>query len=171
MKLETRAAEIRDVPEIKRMIDEYIAVDYYSLEELEACLNGDRNLFYVVTDADADGAMAAFFYALLAPLDEALEILHVKRKPEPLEQYEGDMLVGVYKTASTAAAYQKSGICSSFIRELEPVFKRRGAKLIVATAVRSPAGVLPMKHIFHDHGFEPVAQISRPWVSPRIGAY
>ena len=32
MKLETRIAEIRDVPEIKRMIDEYLAVDYYSIE-------------------------------------------------------------------------------------------------------------------------------------------
>ncbi len=163
MKLEARAAAVRDVPEIKRMIDEYLAVDYYSHEELEACVRDGNSLFYVVTDAERDGTMAAFFYALFAPLDEALGILHVREKPEALRGYSGNTPVGVYKTASTASAYQKCGICSSFIRDLEPVLRARGAKLIVATAMRSPAGAVPMKHIFRAHGFDPVAEIRRPW--------
>ena len=163
MKLETRIAEIRDVPEIKRMIDEYLAVDYYSIEELERCVRREQSLFYVVTDEDRGGAMAAFFYALAAPLDEALRILHVKEKPEALLGYRGDTRVGVYKTASTAEGYQRCGICSSFICGLEPVMRKRGAKMILATAMRSPAGVVPMKRIFHDYGFEPIAEIYHPW--------
>ena len=163
MKLETRPARESDLPALKRMIDEYLALDYYSLEELGTCIRGERNLFYVVTDADRNGDMIAFFYGFLAPLDEALELLHVRQTPEALKQYDRRTMVGVYKTASTAKEYQNHGLCSSFIRELEPVMKARGAKMIVGTAWRTPEGVVPMKRIFHDTGFEPVAEIIRPW--------
>ncbi len=164
MKLEIRAAEPRDVPQIKRLIDVYIAEDYYSPESLEALLDGENNLFYVVTDADRGGAVISYFYGFLSPLDEALRILHVPAKPEPLRKYDGSTLVGVYKLASTEKAYQKQGICSSFIRDLEPVFRRRGAKMILATALRPLGREVPMRHIFRDNGFEAVAEISRPWV-------
>ena len=163
MKLETRRAEFRDVPELKRMIDEYLAPDYYTHEKLEACIQGERNLFYVVTDADRDGAIAAFFYAFLSSLDEALEIMQVSDKPEALAQYDGDTTVGVYKTVSTGKDYQKYGICSSFVRSQEPVLRARGAKLILVPAMRSPAGVVPAKGILQDNGFTPIAEIIRPW--------
>ena len=165
MKLETRAAERRDLPELKRMIDEYLAVDYYSLEELEACIQGDRNLFYVVTDAEKGDGIVSFYYAALTPLDEALEILHVRQTPEALRGYSPDTPVGIYKTASTATDYRKHGICTSFVRDLEPVMRQRGAKMIVATAWRTPDDSIPMKKIFHDAGFEPIAEIRRPWES------
>ena len=111
MKLEVRRAEVRDVPEIKRLIDEYIAVDYYSLEELEESLHGEDNLFYVVTDAERGEALVSYFYAFLAPLSEALKRLHVSEKPERLREYGDETLVGVYKTSSTEREYQKQGIC------------------------------------------------------------
>ena len=164
MKLEIRAAEARDLPEIKRLIDEYIAEDYYSLADLEKVLYGERNLFYVVTDADRGDAVISFFYGFLSPLDEALRILHVSERPEPLLQYSGDTLVGVYKLASTEKAYQKHGICSSFIRDLEPVFQARGAKMILATALRPLGREVPMRHIFRNNGFAAVSEISQPWV-------
>ena len=63
MRLEVRRAEARDLPEIKRLIDVYIAEDYYSIELLEASIRGENNLFYVVTDADRDDAIISFFYA------------------------------------------------------------------------------------------------------------
>lgn len=164
MRLETRSACERDVPEIKRMIDEYIAVDYYSLEELRACLQGERNLFYVVTDADRDDAVVSFFYAFLSTLDEALPLLHVSERPEALSSWAGDTLVGVYKTSTTEAEYQKFGICSSFIRDLEPVLRERGAKLILATALRPLGREVPMRHIFENNGFSAIAEVRRPWV-------
>ena len=163
MKLETRAAERRDLPELKRMIDECLAPDYYSLEKLEACIQGERNLFYVVRDADRDDALAAFFYAFLSPLDEALEIMHVLEMPEALRGYSPDTPVGVYKTVSIGKDYRRLGICSGFIRDLEPVMRSRGAKLILGPAMRSPAGVVPMEGILHDHGFGPISEIIRPW--------
>ena len=163
MKLETRRAEAGDVPELKRMIDECLAPDYYTREKLEACMRGERNLFYVVTDADRDGAIAAFFYAFLSPLDEALEIMQVRERPEALQKYDGDTRVAVYKTVSTGRDYRRSGICSSFVRSQEPVLKERGAKLILVPAMRSPAGVVPADAILRENGFVPIAEIIRPW--------
>ena len=163
MKLEVRKAETCDLPAIKRLTDEYLAQDYYSMETLETCIQGDRNLFYVVTDAERNSEVVSYFYAFLAGLDEALEILHVKKKPEPLLKYDGEALMGVYKLSSTEKAYQRHGICSSFVRNLEPVLRERGAKLILATAMRSPEQKVPMKKIFHDTGFSAIAEIHRPW--------
>ena len=165
MKLEVRHAKETDLPGIKYLIDKYIAVDYYSLEELEKLLHGDQNLFYVVTDADQGDMLISYFYGFLSTLDEALPLLHVSEKPEALKDYAGDTLVGVYKTASTKKEYQKLGICSSFIRDLEPVLRERGAEMILATALRPLGREVPMRHIFHDNGFEEIAQISRPWVN------
>ena len=164
MKLEIRNAQARDLPEIKHLIDVYIAEDYYSLEELEELLHGDEHLFYVVTDADRDGAIVSYFYGFLSALDKALPLLHVSQKPEKLLGYEGDTLVGVYKTSSTEKEYQGHGICSSFIRGLEPVLRERGAKLILATALRPLGREVPMRHIFERNGFSAIAEIPRPWV-------
>ena len=164
MRLEARKAESRDVPQVKRLIDEYIAEDYYSLAELEECLQDERNLFYVVTDADRSGAIISFFYAFLSTLDEALPLLHVSEKPEALRHYAHDTLVGVYKTSSTEREYQKHGICSSFIRGQETVLRQRGARLILATALHPLGREVPMRHIFEDNGFSTIEEISRPWV-------
>ena len=164
MKLESRKTEARDLPAVKRMIDETLALDYYSMEELEDLLHGDQHLFYVVTDEDRGGTVVAYFYAFLSTLDEALPLLHVSEKPEGLSQYSGDTLVGVYKTASTEKEYHKLGICSSFVRELEPVLRERGAKLILATAHRPQGREIPMRHIFHDNGFTAIADIRHPWI-------
>ena len=163
MKLETRKAEDRDLPAIKRLTDEYLAQDYYSMEELEACIHGDRNLFYVVTDEERNNEVISYFYAFLAGLDEALKTMHVKEKPELLRKYDGDALMGVYKLSSTEKAYQRHGICTSFVRKLEPVLRERGAKMILATAMRSPDRKVPMKKIFPDTGFSAIAEIIRPW--------
>ncbi|MBR3018578.1 MAG: hypothetical protein IKH57_16115 [Clostridia bacterium] len=167
MRLEVRDAQARDIPEIKRLTDEYISEDYYSLNTLEAMLHGDRNLFYVVTDADKGDAIISYFYAFLSGLDEALQILHVPEKPEALQNYPGDTPVAVYKASSTEKAYRKHGICSSFVRDQEPVVRARGAKLILATALHPVGRQVPMRHIFLDNGFTAIADIYRPWVSIR----
>ena len=164
MKLVVRKAETRDLPALKSLTDEYLAQDYYSLETLEACIHGDRNLFYVVTDADRDDEVVAYFYAFQAELDEALETMHVKERPEPLLKYEGDTPVGVYKTVSTAKDYQRCGICSSFVQDLESVFRQRGAKMILVPAMRSPAGAVPARAVLQENGFIPIAEIPRPWI-------
>ena len=167
MKLEVRDAQAPDLPEIKRLADEYLSQDYYSLEALEGMLRGDRNLFYVVTDADRGNAVISFFSAFLSTLDEALQILHVPDKPEPLPEYGGDALVAVYKASSTENAYRKHGICSSFVRSLQPVVQKRGAKMILATALRPSGREAPMKHIFLENGFTAISDIWRPWAGIR----
>ena len=163
MKLVVRFAQNQDLPEIKRQIDEYISPDYFSIDYLEKLLQSERTLFYVVTDADRGDTIVSYFYAYISTLEEAIEDLHAREIPRPLLGYPPETLVGVYKTSSTVKDYRKKGICSSFIRDLEPVFRERGAKMILATAMRSPAGVVPMQHIFHANGFTAIAELIRPW--------
>lgn len=163
MKLETRRAEARDVPQIKRMIDECLAPDYYTAEKLQACIQGEKNLFYVMTDADRDGAVAFFFYAFLSTLDEALVGMQLRERPPALAQYDGNTTVGVYKTVSTGKDYRRFGLCSSFVRSQEPALRQRGAKLILVPAMRSPAGVVPAEGILRENGFSAIAEVIRPW--------
>ena len=165
MRLEVRDAEVRDLPEIKRLTDKYISRDFYSMEVLERMLHGDLNLVYVVTDADRDDAVISYFYAFLAPLDEALKILHVADRPDPLPAYDGDTIVAVYKASSTEKEYRKQGVCTSFVRDLQPVVRKLGAKLILATAVHPENREEPMRHIFLDNGFTAIAELYRPWVT------
>lgn len=164
MALVKREARKEDMPAVKGLIDRYIAEDYYSLSELESLVGGQNNLFYVVTDPEMDNKVVSFFYAYIDRIDEALKQLHVKERPGPLKDLPDDTLAGVYKTASTDSEHQKMGICSSFIKELEPVIKARGADMILATALRPLGQEAPMRHIFHDHGFQAVSVIPRPWV-------
>ena len=167
MKLELRDAETGDLPEIKHLTDDYISCDFYSMDDLDRMLHGERNLLYVVTDADRDHAIVSYFYAFLAELDEALRRLHVHEKPEMLRQYGDDTLVGVYKASSTEKEYRKQGICSSFVHDLEPVFQERGAKMLLATALHPIRKPVPMRHIFRDNGFTVIADLSRPWADIR----
>ena len=85
-------------------------------------MRGERNLFYVVTDADRNGDMIAFFYGFLAPLDEALELLHVRQIPEALlgshEEARGIKLIqgigderflGIFRRIPEVADLQQDG--------------------------------------------------------------
>ena len=158
-----RDAEARDLPEIKQLMDRYLSRDYYTMEELEKILAGERNLLYVVTDSEKGGEVVSYFYAFVAPLDEALQILHVKEKPAFLANYSGDTTVAVYKASSTKEAYRKNGVCTSFVRDLQPVVRDMGAKLILATALHPRGKEEPMKHIFISNGFSAIADLYRPW--------
>ena len=86
MKLEVREAEARDLPQIKRLLDDLIAVDFYTMEDLEGMLRKEDDLLFVAVDEDRDDTVASFFYAFLSTLDEALAVLHIKEKPEVLQK-------------------------------------------------------------------------------------
>lgn len=163
MKLEIRAAGIRDVPEIKRLTDACFAPGFISVETLETYVLAEGSLFTVATDADRDGAVVSYLHAFMTTLDKALKVIYMQETPERLMQYKGDTPVGVYKTASIDAEYRRFGICSTFVRDLEPVMRVRGAKLILSPAMRTPAGVVPVEGILRGHGFEQIAVIRRPW--------
>lgn len=159
--LEVREAERRDLSQIKRLIDEYIAVDFYTMEELENMCSGEDDLLYVVTDGDR---VAAYFYAFLSPLDEALRILHIQRKPAALQGCADSERVGVFKTTSTDPAYRRRGLFSAFMTDLQPVLRERGAKRIITTALRPVGREVPIRHILERTGFVPVMTLYRPWV-------
>ena len=136
MGLEVRRAEAKDLAGIKRLLDDNISRDFYSIKDLESMIRGEDDLLCVVTDEDRNGMVVSFFYAFLSTLDEALRILHVKEKPEALQKYTGDERVGIYKTTSTDPDYRKRGLFSAFMADLQPVLRSKGAQVIIATALR-----------------------------------
>ena len=167
MKLEVRAAEARDLPQIKRLIDNCISRDFYSIEELESMTRNEDDLLYVTVDADRDGMVVSYFYAFLSTLDEALRILHVQGKPGTLQKYTGNERVGVYKTSSTDPEYRNRGIFSAFMTNLQPVLRNKGAEMIVNTALRPLGREIPILNILRDTGFVPISTVYRPWADKK----
>ncbi len=167
MKLEVREAEARDLPEIKRLIDNCISKDFYSFEDLENMLRNESDLLFVAVDADRDGAVAAYFYTFLSTLDNALRVLHVQNKPDALQMYRGDERVGVFKTSSTDPAYRNHGVFSSFMTDLQAVLRARGAKMILNTALRPLGREIPILNILRKTGFVPVLTLHSPWAEKK----
>ena len=167
MKIEVRTAEVRDLERIKYLIDNCISRDFYSMAELESMLEREDDLLYVAADTDRDGLVAAYFYAFISTLDEALRVLHVEEKPEALQQYQGNERVGVYKTSSTDPAYRNQGIFSAFMADLQPVLREKGSKMIINTALRPLGREIPILNILRDTGFSPVMTLERPWAKKK----
>ncbi len=167
MKLEVREAQAKDLPQVKSLADKYISQDFYSLEELEGMIRGEDDLLFVAVDTDRDDAVASWFYAFLAPLDEALERLHVPERPQALSRYTGNERIGVYKTSSTDPAYRNKGVFSAFMRDLQPVLRGRGAQMIINTALRPLGREIPILHILRDTGFVPVMTLHSPWAQTK----
>ncbi len=164
MKLEVREAEARDLPQIKRLLDDHIAVDFYTMEDLEGMLRKEDDLLCVAVDKDRDETVASLFYAFLSTLDEALDVLHIKEKPEVLRKLDGSTRVGVYKTTTTAPEYRKRGLFSAFMRDLQPVLRSRGARMILTTALHPPGREIPTLNALQGTGFVYISTLYRPWV-------
>ena len=167
MKIAVREAEARDLKLIKSLIDQCISRDFYSIEELEGILKREDDLLYVAVDEDRGGWVAAYFYAFISTLDEALRVLHVQGKPEALQKYAGSERVGVYKTSSTDPEYRNRGVFSSFMVNLQPVLRAKGAKMILNTALRPLGREIPILNILRDTGFSPIMTLRRPWAEKK----
>ena len=167
MKLEIRQAQASDLPQIKRLTDDYISQDFYSAEALERMLSGEDDLLFVAVDTQRDGLVVSYFYAFLAPLDEALRILHVEDRPEALRAYPGTLRVGVYKTSVTDPAYRKQGVFSAFMSDLRPVLRSRGAEMIINTSLRPLGRDVPIRNILRDTGFVPLQTLHSPWAETK----
>ena len=167
MKLKIRDARKEDLPQIKRLIDTCISRDFYSLEDLEGMLCREDDLLYVTVDMEKEEKVVSYFYAFLAPLDEALHVLHVTEKPKELQKYPESERVGVYKTSSTDPAYRNQGVFSSFMADLQPVLRSKGAKLIINTALRPMGRDIPILNILRSTGFVPLQTLHSPWVKTK----
>ena len=167
MKLETRKAEARDLQQIKHLIDDFISRDFYTIEELGKMVEGKDDLLYVAVDADQNERVVSYFYAFLSTLDEALEILHVKEKPEALLKYTGNERVGVYKTTSTDPEYRNRGLFSSFMADLQPVLRSMGAQMIINTALRPYGREIPILNVLRKTGFTQIGMVYRPWAETK----
>ena len=165
MKLEVRQAQKRDLPQIKRLIDDYISRDFYSIEELKGMIRGEDDLLCVAVDTDRDGLVVSYFYAFLSTLEEALRILHVPGRPDALRKYTGNERVGVYKTTSTDPEYRNRGIFTAFMADLQPVLRDRGAVMIINTALRPLGRQIPILNVLRRTGFVPVEELYRPWTT------
>lgn len=167
MRLITRNARLSDVGRIKQLFDVNISMDFYSEEDLERMTGGGDDVLRVTADEDRGGLAVSCFYAFLSTLDEALRVLHVKEKPEALRKYPGDTRTGVFKTTATDPDYRNRGLFSACLSDLQPVLRERGAKLIVAAALRPFGRPIPTMNALRRTGFVPAAELRSPWAETK----
>jgi hypothetical protein len=159
---EIRQATAKDLIAIKKMTDEYIGVDFYTMSYLEKIYNTDDNFIYVYTN-DEDEAVA-YLYFFISTLQEALEVIHASKEYSRFDDMETDSKVCVYKTTCTDKAYRNRGLLTSFLQKIETVIKdNNNVKCILAPALRTPAGVIPVENVVLAAGFKKRTEIMHPW--------
>lgn len=154
-----REAVSRDLVAVKCMTDEYIGKDFYTLPDLEKILKQENEHLYIYADA---GDMAvAYLYFLEMDIDDAMEFLHI---PDGMLRLSHNMRVGIYKTACTKKEWQRKGILTLFLNEMERMLEQRALQYILFTALQKPDGTVPVHKAVTAMGFLPVATLKQPWI-------
>lgn len=154
-----REAESRDLSAVKRMTDDYIGKDFYTLSYLEEILKNENRYLFVY--ADEQDAAVAYLYLLATTFRDATELLHI---PGDLLDIAPDTRVGVYKTACTQKEWRGRGILTAFLAGLEKVLRQGRVQWILFTALQMPDGRIPVHKAVSAAGFSPVGTLSQPWI-------
>jgi hypothetical protein len=158
---EIRQATAKDLIAIKKMTDEYIGVDFYTMSRLKKIYNTDDNFLYVYTNDE--GEAVAYFYVFISTLQEALEVIHAPKEYSWFDDMETDSKVGVYKTSCTEKEYRNRGVFTYFFQKMETVFRDNKIGRVFVPALRTPAGVIPVENVVLAAGFKKRTEIMHPW--------
>ena len=156
-----RPARVGDLRFIKRMCDEYIGADYYTLEELERAFR-DADQYFTVY-ANEDDVPVAFIYMFTAELSEAAGVL---KAPEGLlRQFAAPDAgrVGIFKTTCTEKSCRRHGILFELIQSCENTFRELGIKTIFLNALKLPSGKVPAENGLGRAQFSGITELSHPW--------
>lgn len=154
-----REAVHKDLVAVKRMTDEYIGRDFYTLPYLERILKRENEHLYVYAD-DQDQAVA-YLYFLEMDFGAAMEFLHI---PSGVLTLSPGAQVGIYKTACTRREWQRKGILTLFLDKMEQSLQEKALQCILLTAIQKPDGTVPVHRAITAVGFLPVATLKQPWV-------
>lgn len=153
----------KDLPDIKKMTDQCIGEDYYTLSFLEEVLCREHHYIYVMAD-EQDKAMA-YLYFFSEQFCKAEDILHIPCQSLDLPHVSPDTRVGVYKTACTRPEFRRGGILTRFLQELEGVLAQDSVEAILFTALELPDGRIPVDSVVRSVGFSPVRRLEQPWLT------
>lgn len=156
-----REAVHSDLGNIKKMTDDYIGENFYTMPYLEEICNANDKFLYVY--ANDDDEAVAYLYIFISTLGEALSMLNVPCGDSGFDAAEMDSMTGVYKTTCTMKEYRSRGLLASFLGSLEDVVRRKGAAWILAPALRTPSGAIPVRKHLLGMGFKMAAAVARPW--------
>ncbi|HBI61028.1 MAG TPA: hypothetical protein DDY31_07430 [Lachnospiraceae bacterium] len=154
-----REAERGDLIAVKRMTDEYIGKDFYTLPYLERILKRDNEHLYIYVDGQ-DTAVA-YLYFLEMDFKDAMEFLHI---PDGVLSISRGERVGIYKTACTKKEWRRKGILTLFLDRTERMFADKALQYILFTALQRPDGTVPVHKAVTEVGFFPVSTLKQPWV-------
>lgn len=156
-----REAGYEDLAAVKKMTDEYIGQDFYSMSFLREICDADNKYLYVYAN-DRDEAVA-YLYIFVSTLEEALRILHITYEESGLAGAEPESKVGVYKTTCTRKEYRNQGVLAAFLDSLEDIVRQNRVERILAPALKSPTGLVPVQTQVLEAGFHKVGEGMRPW--------
>lgn len=154
-----REAVRRDLAAVKHMTDEYIGKDFYTMPVLEGILEHENEHLYIYAD-DRDTAVA-YLYFLEMDFGDATEFLHI---PDGMLNLSNKMRVGIYKTACTEKEWQRKGILTLFLNNMERILREKALECILFTALKKPDGTVPVHKAVTSVGFWPVATLKQPWI-------
>lgn len=155
-----RLAEEKDLEQIKKLIDENISIDFYSIDYLRDTLSdSDRNIYISTDELDVP---VALLYIIFTTYGKAKELLKIPQETE-LPALSDDSRILIFKTTCTDIHYRKSGILSSLMDTAEADCRKRGYPYIILEAIRIPSGKIPNEKGLQYHQFRPVKEILHPW--------
>lgn len=157
-----REAVWGDLAAVKRMTDEYIGKDFYTLPDLERILKRENEHLYIY--ADHQDTAVAYLYFLEMDFGDAMEFLHI---PDGMLSISRGMRVGIYKTACTEKEWRRKGILTLFLNRLEQMLGEKALQYILFTALQKPDGTVPVHKAVTAVGFLPDGTLKQPWVHTR----
>lgn len=157
-----REAVPGDLVAVKRMTDECIGKDFYTLSDLERILKHEDEHLYIY--ADSQDTAVAYLYFLEMDFGGAMDLLHI---PDGMLNLSRGARVGVYKTACTKKGWRRKGILTLFLNKMEGMRWKEATQCILFTALQKPDGTVPVHKAVTKVGFLPVGTLKQPWVHTR----
>lgn len=163
MKSNVRFATIEDIEEIKKIIDEGISQDYYSLDDIEEYITNESKYLLVVTSED-NKPLAAMF-CIKGRLIDMCKNEHIPFSDDVFSKYTEDTKTIVYKTASTYKNVRNNGYVGMLFEEYNTIFNNIDHDLRIGLAIVYPDGKIPIKKHVDAYNFKPVKLFKHPWNS------
>ena len=156
-----RYANIKDLYEIKKIIDDAISIDYYTEDDLKSFILSDDIFFFVYTDEN-DAAIACLLCEK-GSLKDICEKDNIPFDDESFDKYNENTKVIIYKTAATKKSERNNGILTDFLREAGKVTTDIPHDIKLCLCLMLPNGKIPVHNHVTNDGFKQIKRFSSPW--------
>lgn len=156
-----RYASLNDASEIKKIIDEGISENYYSIDTIKNYII-DENSYLLVAVSENDTPLAAMFCEK-GCLKDMCRLENIPYPDETFDKYNEQDITIVYKTVATYKDARCNGLVHGLFRKYEDIFNSVEHDLRIGLALILPDGTIPIKKHIDEVGFSPKKIINSPW--------